>query len=311
MNRGLRQDMKKTELCLKWFPSLVCVITVILVSVVCAGSSPLERQTSPLDSKKKETRATRISSKIDIDGFLNEAAWKDGQNITSFLQRAPNYGDPPSEPTEVIILYDSENLYMGIRCFDSQPECIEANMTQRDSELWNDDAFEIFIDSFHDLQSCSYFVINPLGTQTDGRCTGNGTSVESIWDGDWRAMARVTSWGWCGELAIPFFNLPFDAGKDQIWGINLMRVHKRTGQDHLWQLEKQFFRVSDYGNLVGLRDLRRGRAFEMMPFTTLRRSENPDEQIKSDVGGDLKYNFTSTFSANLTINPKSKQIRIR
>lgn len=300
--------MQVIELCLKWFSSLVCVITAILVSVVWAGSSPLESQTSPLDSGKKEIKAIRISSKIDIDGFLDEAAWRDGQNITSFLQRSPHYGVPPSESTAVTILFDSENLYVGVRCFDSQPECIEANMTQRDSELWNDDAFEIFIDSFHDRQSCSYFVINPLGTQTDGRCTGNGTSVESIWDGDWKATARVTPWGWCGELAIPFFNLPFDSGPDQIWGINLMRVHKRTGQDHLWQLERQFFRVSDYGRLVGLSNLSRGRALEVMPFTTLRSAENPDEELKGDVGCDLKYNLTSNFSANLTVNPDFAQI---
>lgn len=250
----------------------------------------------------------RISSEVNVDGLLDELVWETGQKATSFLQRTPNYGAQPAESTEVIILYDSENLYVGIRCFDSQPDGIKANMTQRDSELWNDDAFEIFIDSFFDRQSCSYFVINPLGTQTDGRCTGNGATVESIWDGDWRARAMITPWGWCGELAIPFFNLPFDASEDQIWGINLMRVHKRTSQDYLWQLEKQFFRASDYGRLVGLSGLRKGRVLEVIPFTTLRRGKNPDEELTGEVGGDLKYNLTPTLCANLTVNPDFAQI---
>ena len=256
----------------------------------------------------KEIKAFRIASKIRIDGFLDEPAWREGERVTSFLQSKPNYGAQPSESTEVRILYDSENLYVGVKCFDSQPEGVEANMTQRDSELWNDDIFEIFVDSFHDHRSCTYFVTNPLGTQTDGRCTGNGATIESVWDGDWRVKTRTTPWGWCAEFAIPFFNLQFDAKKNQVWGINLMRVHKRTGQDHLWQLEKHFFRISDYGHLGGLSDLKSGRVLEVIPFTTLRRGQNPDYRLKGELGIDLKYSPTSTFSSNLTINPDFAQI---
>jgi hypothetical protein len=215
----------------------------------------------------------------------------------------------PAESTAVIVLYDAGNLYIGFHCYDSRPERIEAHMTQRDDELWNDDAIEIFIDSHHDHQSCSYFVTNALGTQTDGRCTGNGTTSETIWDGDWQVGSRITSWGWSAEFAIPFFNLPFDARRrDQVWGINFMRVHRRSRQDHLWQLAEHFFRVSDYGHLVGLQGLKRGRALEIMPFTSLRKSRHPDKDLTGDAGLDVKYHPSSTFAANLTINPDFAQI---
>ncbi|MCK4271467.1 carbohydrate binding family 9 domain-containing protein [bacterium] len=294
------------------FHSLIVAIFALLTIPLWAGVGHSESEQSPLSPVEgggmKEIRAVRTSSEIDIDGFLDEPAWQRGETTTSFLQSKPNYGAQPSESTVVIVLYDAENLYLGIRCYDSQPGRIEANMTQRDDELWNDDAIEIFIDSFHDHQSCTFFLTNPLGTQTDGRCTGNGATAETIWDGDWHVKTRITSWGWCAELAIPFFNLPFDARKEQIWGINFMRMHRRTGQDHLWQLAKHFFRVSDYGHLVGLRDLKKGRALEVMPFTSLRRSQNPDEKLTGDAGLDLKYNLTSTFCANLTLNPDFAQI---
>ncbi len=260
------------------------------------------------DEGVRDIRAARIDSEIEIDGVLDEPAWGQGQPSAPFRQSRPNYGAQPSESTAVTILYDAENLYLGIRCYDSQPGRIEAHMTQRDDELWNDDAIEIFIDSFHDHQSCTYFVTNPLGTQTDGRCTGNGATSEIIWDGDWQVRSRITSWGWCAELAIPFFNLPFEAREEQTWGINFMRIHRRTKQDHLWQLTEHFFRVSDYGHLVGLRDLKKGRALEIMPFTSLRRSRHPDEQLAGDAGLDVKYHLTSTFSANVTVNPDFAQI---
>jgi len=270
------------------------------------GQGP--QSSSSVQRGVKEIRAIRISSELKIDGYLDESVWDQGERAAGFLQRTPKYGVSAAESTEVRILYDSENLYVGVSCFDSQPEGIEANMTQRDDELWNDDAFEMFIDSFHDHQSCTYFVTNPLGTQTDGRCTSNGATIEAIWDGDWTVEARITSWGWCAEVAIPFFNLQFDANRNQIWGINFMRVHRRTGQDHLWQLEKHFFRVSDYGHLVGLSDLRGGRLLELLPFTTLRSSRNPDEKLKGEMGVDLRYNLTTTVAANLTVNPDFAQI---
>lgn len=307
-----RRAMRAKDPCEKGWKLLGWVMAAILTSLMWSGECRSEGEISEPspsgESGVKEIQAGRISSQLEIDGFLDEPAWKQGERVISFLQSKPDYGAQPSESTAVTVLYDSENLYVGVECFDSQPERIEANMTQRDSELWNDDVFEIFIDSFHDHQSCTYFVVNPLGTQTDGRCTGNGATVESIWDGDWSSKTRITPWGWCAELTIPFFNLPFDDGRDQVWGINLMRVHKRTGQDHLWQLEKFFFRVSDYGHLVGLRNLRGGRLLEILPFTTLRRDRNPEEKLKGEVGVDLKYMLTSTFCANLTLNPDFAQI---
>jgi hypothetical protein len=265
-----------------------------------AGSTP--------ETGVREIVAVRIDDPIEIDGLLDEPAWGQGRPSAAFLQSKPNYGSPPAESTAVTVLYDAGNLYIGIRCYDSRPEGIEAHMTQRDDELWNDDAFEIFIDSFHDHQSCTYFVTNPLGTQTDGRCTGNGAASELIWDGDWRARSQITSWGWSAEVAIPFFNLAFDARQDQVWGINFMRVHRRTQQNHLWQLTEHFFRVSDYGHLVGLRDLKKGRSLEIMPFSSLRQSRHPDEQLTGDAGLDVRYHLTSTASANLTINPDFAQI---
>ena len=291
----------------------VIILIALLAFLLWARAGLTSGEQSPSEPAPemgvREIRAVHIDSEIEIDGVLDEPAWDQGERSACFLQSKPNYGSPASESTAVIVLYDAENLYLGFRCYDSRPERIAANMTQRDDELWNDDAVEIFIDSYHDHQSCSYFVTNALGTQTDGRCTGNGTTSETVWDGDWQVRSRITSWGWCAEFSIPFFNLPFDARRgEQVWGINFMRVHRRSGQDHLWQLSEYFFRVSDYGHLVGLRDLKKGRALEIMPFTSLRKSRHPDEDLTGDAGLDVEFNPTSTFAANLTINPDFAQI---
>ena len=66
--------------------------------------------------------------------------------------------------------------------------------------------------------------------------------------------------------------------------------------------------MSDYGHLVGLRGLEKGRALEILPFASLRKSRHPDEDLNGDAGLDVKVHLTSTFSANLTVNPDFAQI---
>ena len=53
-----------------------------------------------------------------IDGALNDSAWSEAVPVSGFLQREPDEGAPASERTEVHILRDDDNLYLGFRCFD-------------------------------------------------------------------------------------------------------------------------------------------------------------------------------------------------
>ena len=55
-----------------------------------------------------------------LDGRLDEESWNKADVIENFLQRDPEEGMPASEQTEVRVLYDQENLYFGVRCFESR-----------------------------------------------------------------------------------------------------------------------------------------------------------------------------------------------
>ena len=64
------------------------------------------------------------SDEINIDGYLNEAAWKNAEHRGGFLEKEPFPLVPMSEETEFAILYDEENLYIGVWCQDSEPDKI-------------------------------------------------------------------------------------------------------------------------------------------------------------------------------------------
>lgn len=74
-----------------------------------------------------------------IDGHLENPLWKKGAALDNFTQYEPQEGAQPSEKTIAYIGYDKKNLYIAIRCFDSNPKGIRACLTKRDSVFGDDD----------------------------------------------------------------------------------------------------------------------------------------------------------------------------
>jgi len=67
-----------------------------------------------------------------LDGLLTESFWDAAPALNTFIQQEPAEGDPASERTEVRVVYDDENLYMGALIFDD-PAGILAFQKARDA----------------------------------------------------------------------------------------------------------------------------------------------------------------------------------
>jgi len=123
-------------------------LSLFILFQLCA----LAQQDRP-DSRRHGSRSLtilHIQEAPVLDGFLNEQAWQNADITGEFVQRDPDEGMPVSERTEVRALYDQENLYFGIRCFDSQADGILATELRRDNAFANDDSFTVLLDTFHD-----------------------------------------------------------------------------------------------------------------------------------------------------------------
>ena len=57
---------------------------------------------------------------------------------------------PASEKTEVRFLYDEDNLYVGARCWDSDPTSLTAHELKQDFDSPQEDVIAVLIDSLHD-----------------------------------------------------------------------------------------------------------------------------------------------------------------
>ena len=68
---------------------------------------------------------------LDLDGQILEDVWQQAVPISDFTQQEPLEGGEPSERTEVRVIFDSDNLYIGAIIYDD-PEGILANQLERD-----------------------------------------------------------------------------------------------------------------------------------------------------------------------------------
>src|SRR5258705_13725301 len=96
---------------------------VSLLLILLVLSSWAEAQ-SPAPAERRAVAAVRITDVdvIRLDGRLDEEAWQRGVPAANFRQIDPDNGSPASEATEVRILFSRDALYLGVTCFDSEPE---------------------------------------------------------------------------------------------------------------------------------------------------------------------------------------------
>ena len=74
-------------------------------------------------SQEKKIKIPFLSSPPKIDGILENDLWeKEALEIKDFFQYQPKEKGEPSEKTIAYAGHDEKNLYIAIRCFDSNPE---------------------------------------------------------------------------------------------------------------------------------------------------------------------------------------------
>ncbi len=260
-----------------------------------------------------QIQAVFTQSPPGIDGFVNESMWNDAAVIDELFQREPRPGEPVSEKTEFLFLYDRNNIYIAVRCHDD-PEKITAKELARDVSLGEDDRVQVIFDTFLDGRTGYWFQIGPRGSIGDALIGENGKDFNKSWDGLWDGKARITAEGWEAEMIIPFKTMGFKKGQDT-WGLKLIRHIKRKSESSYWpvtSLNMDRFGVSDAGRITGLRDITQGIGLDIVTYVTAGSSKDENVNAKPlfDAGADAFYQITPSLKAALTINTDFAQTEV-
>ena len=146
----------------------------------CRSFEFTDRRTKPGQgasdqAESVDLEATRIPDNlsIDLDGRLDEEAWSLATPISDFTQQYHVEGGVPSERTEIRVVFNGDELFIGAILYDD-PSGILAYQKCRDAGLGTDDRFMWILDTFLDGRTGYFFEINAAGLMGDGLITGSG-----------------------------------------------------------------------------------------------------------------------------------------
>lgn len=252
-----------------------------------------------------------------IDGVLDDEVWQIAPLASGFRQRDPDEGKPASEETSFQIAYDDEALYIGIMCYDSQPDKIVRRIYRRDQIQYGEtDWIGLRLDPHHDHQTGFGFAITPSGSFADNIIINDG-GFDGTWDSVWEVRTAINDKGWSVELKIPYHALRFSPKEEYTWGINLDRRIIRKQEYDMWVFvpKNESGISSRNGHLQGIKGIQPPTHLEFLPFTVGRTTFEPKSSTNpkgrdlfSSAGLDLRYGLSSNFSLNATINPDFGQV---
>jgi hypothetical protein len=251
-----------------------------------------------------------------IDGALELSLWEKAAVLDTFVQYEPREGASPSEKTVAFVAYDSDYLYIAVRCFDSDPKAIRACLTQRD-KVEGDDEVTIYLDTFNDKNRAFAFKLNPCGIQTDGIYTevrrrgrggGGFDQIDRNWDTFFLGDATIDAEGYTIEMAIPFKSLRFPNSDIQTWGFQIVRNIRRKNEEITWSPRSRDVNgfLIQAGSITINGSLKKGRNLELMPVLT--GSKEMGVKAESQAGFNVKYGLTSDLTADLTLQPDFSQV---
>ncbi len=259
----------------------------------------------------KALKATRTLKPPKIDGDLNDQVWYTSKIANEFVMYEPGDNDPEpdNQKTEVKILYDDEAIYIAGYMYDSNPENILRQLTDRDN-FGTADAFGITINPNNDEQNEFMFLVTAAGVQIDAQVSpSNGDDFS--WNEVWFSNISFDEKGWYVEIKLPYSALRFSKQEVSTWGINLFRGIEAKREVYSWNpIDKSKGTTSQYtGILTDLENIKPPIRLSFSPFATFIVDDyGGDTNTNFAFGLDLKYGITDNFTLFVTLVPDFSQV---
>ena len=249
----------------------------------------------------------RLSSPIDLNGNLDDEAWQRIPAQSDFQQFSPDPGGRPSQRTEVRFGYDDNALYIGARMWDTAPDSILHQLSERD-RTDNTDEFGVWFSPFNDGLNAVRFRTTPDGIQIDEQISPNGE--DSSWDAVWDVVCSIDSAGWVAEFRIPWMAFRFPEKAEQRWGMNMYRGIRRLREDDVWNPMDPTQRLLNQGGmLLGIEGITPPPRISLFPYLSAYQNWEGGDRYNAYNGGmDMKVGLGNAFTLDMTLIPDFGQV---
>jgi len=282
----------------KTIPILLFVISLFLAPLLQAAAD------------KAPLTVPKFLKAPKIDGLLDNPIWTvQALKVENFLQLSPKENGTPSQKTVAYLGYDHKNLYIAVRCEDTDVAKLRASVTNRDNNM-DDDWVIVFLDTFNEKRRAFTFILSPAGVQSDAIRVeeGGNDNMDLSWDAVWTSEARVDAKGYTVEMAIPFKSLRFQDREEKVWGLTIGRNLPRNGEIIIWPEYSRSVPglLSQSAQILVRGDVEKGGNLEVMPVATSLKREGKAFDIQP--GANIKYGVNSAFTLDFALNPDFSQI---
>lgn len=209
-------------------------LTAVLGFISIVGYSQSKNTVIP-----KTYVATKTTSPIVIDGDDSDASWSKADWTDLFEDIANN--EKPKYGTKVKMLWDETNFYILAKL--DEPD-VWANLKQRDTIIFYNNDFEVFIDPDSDTFNYYELEINALNTAWDLFLSKPYRENDNVVLNDWnipglKSAVKIKGTlnnpndrdeGWVLEMAIPWASYKTsyndkNVPADKFWRVNFSRVN--------------------------------------------------------------------------------------
>ena len=166
--------------------------------------------------------AALLGNAVEIlKGTPGEVSWDKVPSMK--FHRWKEAGDPPM-PTSAQFMYDDNQLHIRIFCTEPNiNEALSQPVLKRDSNVWDNDCVEIFIDLCDNSNRIYQFACDIHNVNAELVWNDPKFASRITWNGYWQSRIKYTETSYTIDIAIPWRSLGITSANGRMIAINLNR----------------------------------------------------------------------------------------
>ncbi|MCE2611483.1 carbohydrate binding family 9 domain-containing protein [Flavobacteriaceae bacterium D16] len=259
-----------------------------------------------------------IDETITPDGVMDEPIWFAAESARDFWEYFPVDSIQAVKQTDIKMLYDDKNLYVGITVYTAGRDYAVESL-KRDFRAGNSDNITLLFDTFNDGNNAFLFGTNPYGVRREGLVSGGGLGNGDFtisWDVKWKGDSRIYDDYYTAEMVIPLTSFKFREGETK-WRFNSYRFDTQSNENSTWvriPQNQNIFGLTFMGDMIFEKPLGRSRTpLAIIPYINyLSATDFENESSLNDFkfGGDAKVSIGNSMNLDITVNPDFSQVEV-
>jgi len=259
-----------------------------------------------------------INEPITVNAVLDEGAWGKAEPSTNFWQYFPTDSIQAKQQTEIKMLFDDKNLYVGMKVYASGKDYIIPSL-RRDFRASGNDNISLLFDTFNDGTNAFFFGTNPFGVLREALISGGGNDLRgfnTIWDTKWVGETLIHEDHYIVEWKIPLSAFKYQEGETK-WRFNSYHFDTQNNEQSTWMNIPQnqlIFSLAYMGEMIFEKPLGKSNPpVSIIPFVNTLVAKNYETDVSNSdfkIGGDAKFTIGNSMNLDLTFNPDFSQVEV-